>query len=336
MLLLSSPMKYSFVCIILFFTCFPALSDSSRYFSLRISQNKKAFAKNDFGHCSAVYDKIEEVIYTAAHCYHNKAFHIRSNSGDLLVDLNEAEYTYYENDHGLVDLFSIQGFNPIKENKLVSQTSPVSFSSMKSDRHYVLGYPSLHKTETLTYLNCYPLEDFKSHFIFEIERALGTRHLKCPFYQIDQKNFDDFSSHSDVAGLSGGGVFHDNELVGIIYQFGDRRKEKFGIYYQFQSLKTGDITPLSVVAARRKYQLDKKIFEEIKVPNFIQTELNLFFMLKLNIFDNRQSFIQNIEWINSETLIFEFIGFNSIEVQKKDLSHNLQNFLQTLKVPGSF
>ncbi len=329
-------MKFLLFFILLFSVSLAAHSKSSRYYSLRISQKEDSSAREDFGHCSGVYDKIEEVIYTAAHCYHNKAFHIRTNNGKLLFDLSEAEYSYYENDYGLVDLFSIQGFNPIDEHKLISQASPVDFSSMQTDRHYALGFPSLHKTESLTRLNCYRLEDFKNHFIFEIEQALGTQHLKCPFYQIDQNSFDDFTQHSDVAGLSGGGVFHNNELIGIIYQFGDRRKENFGIYYQFQSLETDEISPLSVETARRKYQLDKKIFEEIKVPNLIQTELNLFFLLKLNIFDNRQSFIKNIEWLDDETLLFEFIDFNPIEVQKKDLSHTLQSFLKTLKVPGSF
>lgn len=304
-----------------------ALASDSRYYFLRLSQNEE-ISGTDFGHCSSVYDSIKKVIYTAAHCYHDKNFQIRDKNGQHLFTLKDATYSYLENENGLLDVFLISDFGEISKTLLNQKADKVEDISMQNNFWYILGYPSKYNKDPLTQFVCSELIISQPLFMLEMERLLKTIHLTCPTYRVGDDLYSNNLEYSETAGVSGGGVFKSGELVGIIYHIGEN-KEEFGIYYKIQKIKDINLQPVSVENAKNRYQLNTKSLEQVKVPNVYKNELNMLFLSKLFIFDNRQNHISKVYWNSNQNLVFEFIGFESIEVKKEQLSIRLLKFFES-------
>lgn len=291
----------------------------------RISQGTTP-APGDFGHCTAVYVETTKEIYTAAHCYHFKPLNLRGTNGELLLDLSSASYNFLENEIGLLDILVISGFD---EDALQRAKQDAKASPAKKGLS-IVGFPAKYNTKNLSEFYCDKRSISPGYGPRAIEADLNTLHLNCETYTVGESEQKlNHLLHRDVAGLSGGAVFDDGKYIGVAYHY-EVNDPIPPFYFKVQMFNDSAQT-ISVQRARRKYQLDTKLFEEAKLPKSVTSPLALLLMVDYGLPMKDINRLAHAYWQDAETLMLITQGGQELEVPRRKLSSSLLSYFEKLR-----
>lgn len=319
-------MKVSLLILFLTLLSTPALAgtESSSVYVFRVSQNTSA-SPGDFGHCTAVYDDSTKEIYTAAHCFHFMPLNLRGTNGELLLDLSNASYSFLENDIGLLDMLVITDF----DDQLLESAKQDARVSVPSQGFSIVGFPAKFNTEGISRFYCDRRPIPGGYSPRAIEASLNSLHLNCETYTVggSEKLLNDLH-HKDVAGLSGGATFSDGRYIGVAYHY--EVNDPVSPYFFKIQLFNSEDRPIEASQARRKYQLDTKLFEEAKLPNSVTSRLSLLLMVDFALPIRDIISLKDAFWRDANLLVLVTQDGKELEIPRRKLNSSLLAYFEQL------
>ncbi|MCB0407186.1 MAG: trypsin-like serine protease, partial [Bdellovibrionales bacterium] len=225
--------------------------------------------QSPLGHCTAFLPEGADFIFTAAHCFHQRAFKVISDKGETIVELKNNDYFYTESQFGLLDIFTVRNLSTDQIQKIQSISQLIHKTHIKSSAN-IYGYPQSRRNQPLSEVTCQHQTDFKDIFRLRVEDQLGVQSLTCQF-----RNEHEVIADNDlVKGISGGPALYSNGNIAVTFHY--TNESDTGLP-SIKTVSLNSITSLlTVEQAERKYQLQKKTIEQIKIPNAIRIDIDNF------------------------------------------------------------
>ncbi len=278
--------------------------------------------KNDqraeLGHCTGFYLPDEEIIITAAHCYHGKSFTVVDRNDHAQLDLENTQINYAESEFGLLDILVINQLSSSQIERIMKLPSMVTFP--RGD-FLITGFPYSRRNQEASIITCKEQENFGHLFRIKLEKTLGVTNLSCRFY--DDKD-EEVLTHKNVRGLSGGPVLYPDGSLGVAFHF---MHEKDTGLQTMKTVETSSIKNLITVnVAQRKYQLSRKLFETIKLPNSTRIALDTYLLNNPATLGQYISTVLSASRVGDKT-VFLFQDGHRYEVETQELPISIQRVL---------
>lgn len=294
----------------------------------RIGDHLAPQSSQSLGHCTGFYIHDSGEIITAAHCNHFKDMEVISQTGEVLLNLPNAEKHYLTYPRfGPVDVIVIK-LNANEEARLKNLSELIY--EPHTNEWIVAGYPTVFRNQSLSLFKCVEFaSDPKPFSKFWIEKKFNSTHIQCPISDkvLDPKVTLNLT-HAQLGGLSGGPVFKDKKVIGVVYHYQQPDVSGSPSYYKVQRLSELDQW-VSEQDALSRYRLKQALFEEIKIPNLIVHQMSSLIALGIKGPYSLQATIDNIAWISSNTLRVTFNDQEYFDISADTLTVSLKNFFQS-------
>lgn len=275
------------------------------FISMTLSLNLQAkvtvfkIGQPPLGHCTGFQIEQSSLVFTAGHCNKPGDTPILEIDGQVEQSLPVQDKAYFVHPMGVVDAMILGEREQPSSANLNSahyQLDPMDLNP--GNDFFVVGYSQmLRDNPEPTMLHCQPLKVEDGFGLFGVEKSLGTLHLKCPQYEIQGEVFSTKGiMHRDVAGMSGGPVFYKGQLMGVIYHFDEVRN-----VYKVQILNS-QLNVQTAQSVQTRFQLNKKLFEEVKVPNTVNIHMDRL-LWENGLLLLQREMIQNINLVEEQVII---------------------------------
>jgi hypothetical protein len=267
----------------------------------------------NLGHCTGWLDPDANRVITAAHCYHNKPMRVVNQVGETISDLSEGTYRYAVSAIGLLDVFIIDDLSASQveqiQNSIPLQEVPVT------DGVVLLGYPASRRDQEITVIDCNFQHESFNVFRIQLERSIGVDNLSCWFRgEVSAENESEQVNHENVKGLSGGPAVYPDGSIGVAFHL---IKESDT---DLETVKTNSMDEivelLDPLSAQRRFQLNRKLFEQVKVPNSVRLGFDDY-MMGQGHFSFFLSFVAEDHYLGDNQWRFEFKNGENIDVSSE-------------------
>lgn len=276
--------------------------------------------ESGLGSCTGFYVPNSKQVITAGHCNHRHDFKVIDSTGKIRADLADAKRSYLATSFGPFDVL-ILSLSDAQEAQLLAFREAIYNPPTRG--YVIAGFPEKFREWEISEFSCGKLEIDSEYSQRGIEAKLASKHLICPVMNHMQDSKAQYLAYSDVAGLSGGPVFLDGQLIGLAYHFAASGFEGQG-YFKIQYLNAASAAVISESEADQKFQVNRKIFEEIKVPNIINLKFaDLFFSVAPKGY--QREMIQSVQLASNSDLMIQF-SEQAIEVPSSKISPTLSKF----------
>ncbi len=251
---------------------------------------------------------------------------ILSDEGFIILDLLGVQKNYFVNEMGPFDIVSL----PLTKNhsNVITKNPKLSLNLDTNNDYVIAGFPSRHRFKDTLYLSCRRYQQIPIKFSnFWFENQMGTIHLQCNSSSTHLTQDQIFNlTHAEVAGMSGGPVLFQNKVIGVVYHYEEKKQDKES-YFKVQ-LFPNEVIRMPESKANRRYQLDRRLFESVKLPNLILQQLLELVMIQAGLYSYKESQLKDIYWAEDQELHITFLSLPPQNFDEKDLPLSLKNFFE--------
>ena len=273
----------------------------------------------DLGHCTGFIHAGR--LFTAAHCNHFRPFVLVDQAGRIFLDLKDKEKNYIRNEHGLLDMLTIE-LSEVELSVIAASDTRVEVSGVGIEG---VGFPLFLRSLPATILGCEEYLDESRRIRYAFEEAVGDVHFGCSRSNQPEILNVGLVRHSEVKGMSGGPYLYNGQVLGILYHYDDPNEQTIHGVYKAMPFDPSQ-TLISESSARRSFQLDRKLLEEAKQPNKSIMDLEAALAQEPGA---KSAYLGNVTALQrtSSGWIFDFKSNSRIELESAKLSSSLEKLL---------
>lgn len=276
----------------------------------------------NLGHCTAFVHPQENSLMSAGHCFHRKGFVIVDEKGGELLSLGLDKASMARSSYGLLDMSSFE-LTSGEAKKLRKSFNDILPQNQKG--YLILGYPASRRSHQLTEIRC---TEFEVRTLREkIESELGIINLNCDAFDERGMSIGELS-HDLVKGASGSPAYLDGKVIGVAFNYNYESDIESNVLKVIKLSAVSRMLPYK--RAWQNYSLDRKSFEQVKLPNKVKSDFDVSLVIYGKLKTETLNRFQSINTVSDDAWTLRRHDGSSLSIAPSIFSGSLKEILKSV------